>query len=498
MAKKAENTSKDITRPPIVTVMGHVDHGKTSILDAIRKTNIQGGEYGGITQHIGAYQIIHANKKITFIDTPGHAAFTQMRSRGGKAADIVVLVVAADEGVKPQTKEAISHAKVAGAPIIVAINKMDKAGADPQKVKQGLARESVLTEDWGGDVISVNVSAKTGEGLGDLLDAILVLAEVINIAGDKNGELEAVIIESKVDRKRGVVVSGIIRNGTLSLGDEVVASGLDAKIKSIGDDKGERLKSATLSTPVEILGFKDTPHVGDLIVKKGSDLEELSIDEGREEIIGKDAKKTISLVLKTDTQGTLEAVKGSLADLITSSIEATYALKFVHTATGDISESDVMLASSTDGVVIGFNVRLPSSVSDYADSQRVVIRVYKTIYELIDDAKDLLEGTASKEEAKIKGRAQIQKTFKLPSGDVIAGCKVLAGAVKEGSRISLYDKDPADLTEEDVPIYTGVIKKIKHKKDDVSMAGKDTECGILLKPKFEGLLKGLWVEVDRL
>lgn len=499
MAKSIkQDKSKDVSRPPIVTVMGHVDHGKTSILDAIRKTNVQEKEYGGITQHIGAYQIVHNNKKITFIDTPGHAAFTQMRSRGGKAADLVVLVVAADEGVMPQTKEAISHAKAAGVPIIVAINKMDKPGADPQKVKQGLAQESILTEDWGGDVVSVNLSAKTGEGLKDLLDAILAVAELSNLHGEEDGELELIIIESKVDRQKGVVVSCIVKNGTISVGDVVFASGMEAKVKSISDDKGIQKNTATLSDPIEILGFKNTPNVGDLVLRKGSELTELAMDESRIEIIGKNAKKTVSLILKTDTQGTLEAVKGSLANLITSSVEATYAIKFIRCATGDISESDVMLASSTNGVIVGFSVRVSNMVKDYADEIGVPVRTYQTIYELVDDAKDLLEGTATKEEAKIKGRAQIIKTFKLPSGDVVAGCKVLAGVIKENSKIQIFEKDPANLTPEDTPLYTGSVKKIKSGKDEVLMVGKNSECGLLLKPQFENLDKNLWVEVFRL
>jgi translation initiation factor IF-2 len=498
MAKKTDQTkTTDKTRPPIVTFMGHVDHGKTSILDAIRETDVQAKEYGGITQHIGAYQISHAGKEITFIDTPGHAAFTQMRSRGGKAADIVVLVVAADEGVMPQTREAVAHAKAAGVPVIVAINKMDKAGADPQKVHQGLAQESILTEAWGGDIVSVELSAEKKEGIDDLLDAILAVSELSDLQGDPNGELELVIIESKVDRRRGVVVSCIVRNGTLSVGDTVIASGLEGKIKSIVDDKGKSLKSATLAKPVEVLGFKKPPSVGDLIMREGSELADLAVDESRVEIVGTDAKKTISLILKTDTHGTLEAVKGGLANLVSASVGATYALKFLHSATGDINESDIMLADSVGGVVIGFNVRLPNAVKEHAADREITVKTYKTIYELVDDAKDLLEGTASKEEAKIKGRAQVLRTFKLPSGDVIAGCKVLAGALKVGSGVQFYDKDPAELTDLDEPLYTGSIKKLKQQKDDVSMVGKNIECGVLLKPTFAGLEKGLWIEVIR-
>ncbi len=494
MSDTKVSTNEDFIRPPVVTVMGHVDHGKTSILDAIRHTNIQSKEYGGITQHIGAYQIEYNSRKITFIDTPGHAAFTNMRARGGRAADIVILVVAADEGVKPQTKEAIHHAKAANALIIVAINKIDLPGADTKKVKQELAQENILVEDWGGDIICVEVSAKTGKNLDKLLDAILALAEMANLKASPKGELEAVIIESKLDRKRGAVVSCIIKNGTLRVGDKVVASGFETVIRSLMDDKGINLKEAIPSTPVEILGFKETPNVGDLLVEKGSELEQLAIDESRVEIVGKNTKKMVGIIVRADTQGTLEAVKASLADLVTSSVGQSYSLKFLLCSTGDITDSDVMLASSTNAVIVGFNVRMSSEIEDLAEEFKVQVKTYKTIYDLIDDTKDLLEGTATEAEAKIKGRAQVIKIFKLPSGDIVAGSKVIAGALKEEGRISIYDKDPNDLTKEDTPLYTGVIKNLKKGRDDVKIVGKDNECGVLLKPQYEDIKEGMWIE----
>ncbi|AHB39969.1 MAG: translation initiation factor IF-2 [uncultured bacterium] len=494
--EKIKTTTEKNLRAPIVTVMGHVDHGKTSILDVIRHSNVQSREYGGITQHIGAYQIQHKNKKITFIDTPGHAAFTQMRARGGKAADIVVLVVAADEGVKPQTKEAISHALAAKVPIIVAINKMDKAGANSQKVKQELASENILVEDWGGESLSVEVSAKSGENIDKLLDAILLVNEMHELKADPAGELEAIIIESRLDRKKGVVVSCIVRNGTLRFGDKIVSGGFKCKVKSMTDDKGNTVQTAEPSAPVEILGFKDVPRVGDLIVYEGSDLEELAVQEDRAEIIGKDAKKTIAVVLKADTQGTLEAVKSSLADLISSSVGATYALKFLYSGTGDITESDVILAQSAKGgIVLGFNIRLPSSAASVAESNKVLVKTYLTIYDLIDDAKNILEGTAVDAESKIKGRGQVIKLFKLPSGDVIVGTKVLAGALKTGVRVSIYDKDPSDVTSDDIPLYTGTIKSLHKGQEEVKIIGKDVECGVMLKPHFEDVAIGMWLEV---
>lgn len=493
---EVKTTTEDGLRAPIVTVMGHVDHGKTSILDAIRNTNVQSKEYGGITQHIGAYQITHKNKQITFIDTPGHAAFTQMRARSGRAADIAILVVAGDEAVMPQTKEAIQHIKAAQVPMIVAINKMDTPGANSQKIKQELAQENVLVEDWGGEVVTVEVSAKTKQNLDKLLDAILAVAELNPIKGSASTDLEAVIIESFLDRKRGVVVSAILRNGTLKVGDRVTASGHNAKIRSLMDDKGNMVKVAGPSMPVEILGFSQVPHVGDLLVCEGSELAELAADTEQVEIIGKNAKRTVAIVLKADTYGTLEAVKGSLANLVTSSVEATYALKFLASGTGDISESDVMLAqSSKGGVVVGFNVRIPSAVADMAETNKVVVKSYKTIYDLIDDAEKLLEGTALKEEAKIKGRAQVIKTFKLQSGDLVAGSKVIAGALKPRARVAIYDKDPANLTAEDIPLYTGTIKNLKRGRDDVAVVGKDVECGVFLKPQFEDIQVGYWLEV---
>ena len=494
MAQRVDGTSEK-ARPPIVAVMGHVDHGKTSILDAIRHTNVSAGEYGGITQHIGAYQIEHKNHPITFIDTPGHEAFTQMRARGGKTADIVVLVVAADDGVMPQTKEAIGHAKAFSVPIIVVINKVDLPSADIRKVKQQLAQEDLLVEDWGGQVISVEVSAKTGVGLDKLLDAILATAELLQLHGDPSGELEAGIVEARLDKKKGVVVSAIVRNGSLSVGDEISASGQSIKVRSLRDDKGLEVKKAVPGLPVEILGFRKIPNVGDIIVEAGSELSELSVDESRVEVIGQNTKKTVNVILRADTQGTLEAVKASLAKLVSSAISTTYSLKFLLCAPGGVVDSDVTLAGSTSGIIIGFNVSIAPSAADLAQNKHISIKVFRTIYELIDEVSDMLAGVASVEEQKIKGRAQVLKIFKLPSKDVIAGCKVLAGRLKASDRVAIYDKDPADLKKEDLPVYTGSIRKLKKEKEEIGVAGKDTECGVLLRPQFEAIAADLFIEV---
>lgn len=495
MENKKQKTNENNTRAPIVTIMGHVDHGKTSILDYIRQTNIQAREFGGITQHIGAYQVEHNGNPITFIDTPGHEAFSQMRSRGGKVADIVVLVVAADDGVKPQTKEAILHTKSAGVDMIVAINKMDVPGANAEKVIQELAQENVIVESWGGDTMSIEVSAKTGKGIDALLNAIATLGELKELKANQDGELEAMIIEAKMDRQKGVLVTGIIKSGTLKVGDEISAGGIEAKVRALMNDHGDMIKEAFPSDPVEITGFKDVPDVGDLIVEKGSELAELAIDEDRVEIVGQETKKTVNVIVKTDTQGTLEAVKGSMAEMVTENVSADYSIRFMNTGTGDILDSDVLLASNTDSVIVGFNVRIKNSVELLAENLSVSVKTYKTIYDLLDDIKELLEGTAHKEESKIKGRAEVLKIFKLPSGDMVAGSKVMAGALKEDKTVHIYNKNPSDIGKDESPLYVGKIKKLKQGKADVEMVGKNVECGVLLKPQFDDVAAGMWIEV---
>lgn len=494
-SNNAENTTKDLHRPPVVTIMGHVDHGKTSLLDAIRKSHVAAKEFGGITQHTSAYQIEYNSRKITFIDTPGHSAFTNMRSRGGKVADIVVLVVAADDGVMPQTKEAISHAKNAGVPMIVAINKIDMPQADIQKAKQMLAVESVLVEDWGGDIMCVEVSATKGTNLDKLLESILLLADLTDLKAEPQGELEGFILESKMDRQKGPVVSAIIKNGTLHVGDEVTASGVSAKVKLLSDDLGRAVKSAGPSFPVEILGFKKVLNAGDILVRKGSGLEELTVDEHRSEVIGKDTKKVIGVILKADTQGTLEAIKASLADIVTSAATADFSIKFIYTGSGDISDSDVQLATGTKSVILGFNVKAAQSALDLAEEKHIPVKIYHTIYSLLDEATEMLQSAAFDDEAKVRGRAEVLKIFKLPSGDVVLGCKVLAGALKVGKRASIYTKNPADVTKDDIPVYTGNIKKLKIKHDEVGVVGKDNECGVFLKPQFDNAEPGFFVEV---
>lgn len=487
--------SKEYFRPPIVSVMGHVDHGKTSILDYIRRSNVTSKEHGGITQHIGAYQAEFQGKKITFIDTPGHEAFSQMRSRGGKVSDIVLLVVAADAGVQAQTKEAIFHAKASGGQIVVVLNKIDLPNSDPQKAKQQLASENILVEDWGGEIPVCEVSAKTGAGIENLLNTILLINELQETKADLEGELECVIIEGKVDKQKGVVVTGIVKNGNLKIGDDVYASGYSARIRSLNDFTGKSLKEALPGDPVEILGFKNLPSIGDILVSKGSELMELSSSTDKVEIIGQETKKTLNLILKSDTFGTLEAIKASLANLVTSNVNADYSLKFLVSQTGEITDSDVLLADSTKAIIVGFNLKPSNSIVDLADTKGVLIKTYNTIYSLIEDLEKILEGKAVLDEQKIKGRAEIVKIFKLPSGDLILGSKVMAGAIKDNSRISIYEKNPAELTPEDKPVYNGEVKKLKRGKDEVKVVGKDNDCGILLKPDFPEVRVGLFIEV---
>ncbi|MCG2686031.1 translation initiation factor IF-2 [Candidatus Parcubacteria bacterium] len=510
--------------------MGHVDHGKTSLLDAIRETNVTAKEFGGITQHIGAYQVETSHKnKITFVDTPGHEAFTAMRARGGQVADIVILVVAADEGVKPQTIEAINHAKAAAVPMIVAINKMDLPNADVAKVKQQLAEAEVAVEGWGGEVVCVEVSAKKKQNLEALLEMIGLVAEMGELKGDPQARFEGVVIESQLDPKKGPVATILVRDGTLKIGDEILGGSVAGKVKAMTDDRGERLKTAGPSVPVEVLGFKEVPEAGS-VLRVGvphSEVPEPKAEPGvtlaklREEPGAAEAK-VLNLVIKSDTVGTLEAVRVSLLKLDTEDVR----LKILHAATGDVSESDVLLASVGRGIVVAFNVQVPGAAKFLARTQQVQIRTYQIIYKLIEDVEKALLGVLEEEEEQVKGRAEVLKLFPLPSGDVVLGVQVTGGALRPGNRIAVWRDQPSDsegeagvdevsekvskptkgvskVSESDVakeekevePIYRGRIKKLKHGKEEAKVAGKDTECGILLKPQFKEVKKGDILEV---
>jgi translation initiation factor IF-2 len=472
-------------RAPIVTIMGHVDHGKTSILDAIRKSRITFKESGGITQHIGAYTIERNGKNITFIDTPGHEAFSQMRARGGAASDIVILVVAADDGVMPQTKEAISHAKASGVPIIVAVNKIDLPGADTPKIKRQLSESGILVEGYGGDIPVAELSAKTGQGLDSLLDLITLVAELDEqkFVADPKGQLEAVIIEAKHDSKKGTVVSAVVKNGTLKIKDEVITPTAEGKIKLLTDSWAKSIVEAQPGLAVEILGFSSLPSVGDNIYRKGEkSLEEIKA-AAKTAVSGANAvmdnseeakKKRLSIIVRADTQGTQEALVASLKKLKVD--EAVVDIMFA--GTGDIKESDILLASTSAAVVIAFRTKVADSMMDLAKSHKIIIREHDIIYKVIEEIEGALEGVLEIEEAKIKGTGFVIQTFTLPkSGDVIAGTMVEAGKYKLNARVGIFRggnmKDPVHVTR---------IRSIHIGKNEVEVAKKGQECGLLFKP----------------
>lgn len=493
--KTAENLS---TRPPIVTIMGHVDHGKTSILDAIREdyaigasTNtakstkllkkITAGEAGGITQHIGAYTVEKDGKRLTFIDTPGHEAFTQMRARGGKAADIVILVVAADDGVMPQTKEAIMHAKAANVPIVVAINKVDLPGANIPKVKQQLAESGILVEGYGGDIVVVETSATKKTGISELLDVILLITELDQSAleASKDGKLNAVVIESKHHPKKGVIVSVIVKNGTMKLRDEVIVSGISTKIKSLTDSMGNPVTSATLGDAIEILGFPEVPNVGDTVYRKGEvpEITENEAEESEKELLQDSADgsniKKLNLIIRADTAGTQEAIVSSLLKLHQEDARPN----ILFAGTGDVKESDILLASTGRAVVVAFKVGVPGSVSDLAKLKKVIVREHEIIYKLIEEVQGALEGVVEIEEAKIKGKGLIIQTFVLPKSNMtVAGTLITAGKFKQNQRIGLFRGG------NEVPFQVSRIRSIHVGPKEVEIANKGQECGLLFKP----------------
>lgn len=451
------------TRPPIITVMGHIDHGKTTLLDALRQTKVQQNESGGITQHIGAYQIEYLNKKLTFIDTPGHAAFTAMRSRGAKATDLVILVIDAQESVKPQTKESLKHIQAAKVPFLVAINKMDLPNAVPDIVKKDLADAGVSVEGFGGDIVCVPVSAKTKKGLEELLEMTLLLADMQNLKADPKGNLQGVVIESLLDKKQGPLATVIIKNGTLRVGDEITADKVKGKVKALFNEQAKNLKQVIPGQPAQVLGFKDVPEVGTQI---GSELSEPApINVGVSSKPSKPepkepANKTLPIILKADTTGTLEAITQNLSDEI----------NLISSGVGDISESDVLLAQSTQASIITFRVKIAKSAQKLADIENILIKSYNLIHELLEDLQTqilkLLEPTINET---ILGEAKIIALFTV-KGQQIAGCQVNSGKLSVNDQIHLKrQKDQ---------IADSKIKSIHQGKDQVKIAKKSTECGI--------------------
>ncbi len=464
-------------RPPIVAVLGHVDHGKTTLLDTIRKSDVAAKESGGITQHIGAYQIQVQSAKfkiqshqdrITFIDTPGHEAFSKMRQRGSNVADIAILVVAVNEGVKPQTEESIKHIKAAGIPFVVAINKIDLPDTDENKIKRQLADKGVLVEGLGGDIVAVPVSGKTGQGIDKLLEVILLLAEMQGIAGDAAGELQGVVIESKRDKQRGVLTTVIVKNGTLHIGDTIYAEEAKAKVRSLISDTGENLKEALPGMPVEIMGFASLPQIGSVVTSQPR----LRVATGPKAaprpftLPPLDESKKLRLILKADVAGSLEAIVGSLPQNT----------EIVHTGVGPISESDILLAKSTGAFVIGFNTSAPAAVKKLANIEKVRMKTYNIIYELLDQINEVVELINTPIEEEEFGKAEIIAQFEA-AGERIAGCRVAEGFITRGSQIKLLRRD--------AEIGRTRIKSMRHLKEEISKAEKGTECGIMLDKKLD-------------
>jgi translation initiation factor IF-2 len=483
----AEDPSKLAGRPPIVTIMGHVDHGKTSLLDAIREADVAGGEAGGITQHIGAYTVVKDGHKITFIDTPGHEAFTVMRARGANVTDIVILVVAADDGVMPQTREALSHAKAAKVPIIVAVNKIDKPAANPEKVKQALAELDLLAEDWGGQTMFVPVSALKKTNLDKLLESILLQAEVLDLKADPTARAEGTVLEARLDKGRGPVVSLLVRKGTLQSGDTVVASQYCGRVRAMTDHTGRSVKEAGPGIAVEVLGLEGVPTAGDPFnaTETEADARKIAshrIEKARAQVAGAAGKmsldslfakmktgnmKELNVILKADVFGSVEAIRDSLVKQSNDKVT----VKVISASTGGITESDVMLASASEAIIIGFNVRPETKARQVAEAEHVEIKTYSIIYELIDDIKNAMVGLLDKKKVeKFMGRAEVRQTFTVPKIGTIAGCGVIDGKITRGSNVRLLRDSRI--------IYEGKISSLKRFKDDAKEVAEGFECGI--------------------
>lgn len=492
LKESEEDPASMVPRPPVICVMGHVDHGKTSLLDAIRKTNVTDKEAGGITQHIGAYTVNINDQKITFLDTPGHEAFTAMRMRGANSTDIAILVVAADDGVMPQTVEAINHAKAAGIEIIVAVNKIDKPGANIERVKQELTEYELISEDWGGSTVFVPVSAKSGEGIEQLLEMILLTAEVLELKANPKRRARGLVIEAELDKGRGPVATILVQKGTLKVGDFVSAGAASGKVRAMVDDKGRRVKEAGPSTPVEILGLGDVPNAGEIFIAHENDKEakyyaETFVAQNKEKLL-EDTKakmslddlfsqiqagnlKELNLIIKADVQGSVEAVKQSLVKLSNEEV----VVKCIHGGVGAINESDVILASASNAIIIGFNVRPDAQAKATAEREGVDVRLYKVIYQAIEDIEAAMKGMLDPVfEEKVIGHAEVRQIFKASAVGNIAGSYVLDGIFQRGCKIRI--------SREGEQIYEGELASLKRFKDDVKEVRAGFECGLV----FEG------------
>ncbi len=474
-------------RPPVVTVMGHVDHGKTTLLDAIRESNVIADEAGGITQHIGAYQVDINDKKITFLDTPGHAAFTSMRARGAQATDIAILVVAADDGIMPQTVEAINHAQAAGVEIIVAINKIDKPDAQPERVKQELTEYGLVTEEWGGDTICVPVSALQKQNLDELLEMILLSAEMEELKANPNRPANGVIIEAELDKGRGTVATCLVKNGTLKIGDSIVVGSTHGRVRAMINDRGDRVKQASPATPVEVLGLSEVPDAGDLLEVLEDDQSTRAVAARRKDYekneklknkinvnldnlyshIQEGEIKELNIVIKADVQGSVEAMRETLVDLSTDEVK----VNVIHGGVGAITETDVMLASASQAIIIGFSVRPGLKAKRAADKEKIDIRTYRVIYKAVEDVKKAMEGLLDPEFKEIiLGEAEVRDTFSVPDVGTVAGCYVKSGKVNRNANIRLL-RDGKIIKE-------GEISSLKRFKDDAKEVAEGYECGI--------------------
>lgn len=496
------SSSSLASRPAVVTILGHVDHGKTTLLDAIRSTNVVDKEAGGITQHIGAYQVLHNNSPITFIDTPGHEAFTAMRARGAQVTDIAILVIAADDGVMPQTSEAINHIKAAEVPIIVAINKMDSLEADPEKIRRQLAEHELLVEKWGGDVIDAEVSAKTGDGLGDLLENIELVAEMAELKADPERRGVGVVVEAELDRNRGVACTVLVQTGTLHVGDFIVVGSVRGRVKALVSDKGERVTTAGPSMPVEVLGLSELPVAGDrLIVVEDEKSARGAVEQKlRDEdlnrmkratledvgsLISSGQAKELCLILKTDVQGSVDAVRQSLEQLNTTETQ----VRIVHSATGAITETDVLLAVASEAIIIGFNVKPDQGAQRLADHDNVQIRLYNIIYRLTEDIEKALSGLLEPETQDfVEGTAEVRAIFALGRTRKSAGCYITDGKFTRGDR--------ARVLREGEEIFDGSIAGLKRFKDDVREVLSGYECGVSLDG-FNDFIEGDIIEAHR-
>ncbi len=490
-------------RPPVVTIMGHVDHGKTTLLDSIRNTKVTAEEAGGITQHIGAYQVVVNGKKITFLDTPGHAAFTTMRARGAELTDITILVVAADDGVMPQTVEAINHAKAAEVPIIVAVNKIDKPEANPDRIKQQLSEHGLVPEEWGGDTVYVHISALKGEGLDELLEMVLLVAELQELKANPNKRARGIVIEAELDKGRGAVATLLVQNGTLKVGDGLVAGNYFGKVRAMINDTGRRIKIAGPSTPVAILGLSDVPAAGEPFIvyedeKKGRAVAQRREERQRTQELGQSARitlddlykqiqegdvKELNMIIKGDVHGSVEALRGSLEKIDVDGVR----VKVIHAGVGAITESDIILASASNAIVIGFNVRPEPNARIMAEQENVDIRIHRVIYSAIEEIEDAMKGLLDPEyEERVVGTAEVRQIFKSSKAGTIAGCYVIEGKVVRDGH--------ARLIRDGVIIHEGELDTLKRFKDDVREVTQGYECGITLK-NFHDLKEDDRIEV---